>query len=112
MSYLLHIVGFVIGIALFLYLLSLYEGMKERRKGPRRQEKAGGPMHVEPESIFHGCHCASAPIAYRPPKGIDVALDPDRNSDSDPGSARNPELPRPARGDYHSIPDSPTYPRA
>jgi len=53
MSYLLHIVGFVIGIALFLYLLSLYEGMKERRKGPRRQEKAGGPMHVEPESIFH-----------------------------------------------------------
>lgn len=53
MSYLLHIVGFIIGTALFLYLLSMYEGIKERRKGSRRPVKAGEPMHIEPESIFH-----------------------------------------------------------
>jgi hypothetical protein len=55
MIYLLYLAGFIIGAAIFLYILSIYESGKEKLKSAVRGKsgEGAGPARVSPESIFH-----------------------------------------------------------
>ncbi len=54
MEYLLYLVGFVVGIAIFLYILSLYETGKEKIKNISRpaEGKRDAPARIEPDTVF------------------------------------------------------------
>ncbi|TAL36676.1 MAG: hypothetical protein EPN93_07570 [Spirochaetes bacterium] len=49
MSYLLYLLGFVIGVAIFIYLLTLYESGKEKVRG--LQKSAASAEKAEPDAV-------------------------------------------------------------